>query len=99
MNALSPMTRILPAHRRRAADYRAVFSGPAGERVLADLFDFCGVARECSHLDAEGLNRQEGMRRVALRVASFLNLKDEEIVRRAMSASPFAEHPEDGDET
>lgn len=81
---------LVPAVRRRNADYRAVFSGPVGERVLADLLDACGVARAPGSLDPQSLAFEAGKRRIALRVCSILNLTDEDMARRALER-PYAE--------
>ena len=73
------------ARRRRRADYRAAFSGPAGRRALADLYRFCGMASPSfvpGRPDETAFN--EGRRRVFLRIAAFLEL-DEETIRRMVA--------------
>jgi hypothetical protein len=73
--------------RRTRADYRSVFSGPAGARVLADLLGFCGIGSACGAVDLGALAKHEGRRRVGLRIASFLNLSEEDMAKRAMTAN------------
>lgn len=60
--------------------YRAVFDTPDGRKVLADLMTFCHVDRPVTVPgDAQMSAYNDGMRRVALRIASILRMKDEEI--------------------
>jgi hypothetical protein len=77
----------------RAADYRAVFGSDAGRRVLADLYDFCGVGRDDMPFGGETtglyLAHETGKRRVALRIASILNHDDGELLRRALTGRPY----------
>ena len=71
--------------RRRRADYRAAFSGPAGRRTLADLYRFCGMASSSfvpGRPDETAFN--EGRRRVFLRIAALLEL-DEDSIRRMIA--------------
>jgi len=71
--------------RRRRADYRAVFTGPAGKRALADLYRFCGMGSPSfvpGRPDETAFN--EGRRRVFLRIAAMLEL-DEDTIRRMIA--------------
>lgn len=80
--------------RRRRADYRDAFSGPAGRRALADLYRFCGMASPSfvpGRPDETAFN--EGRRRVFLRIASFLEL-DEDTLRRMIAPDFDADHTE-----
>lgn len=70
------------ARRRRRADYRATFAGPAGRRTLSDLYRFCGMGSPSfvpGRPDETAFN--EGRRRVFLRIAGMLELDDETIRR------------------
>jgi len=74
------------AERRVAQAYRQVFEGsPEAEIALADLLEFCSIGRTQYQpgMSALDLAYEEGKRRVALRVTSFLHLADREIARRA----------------
>lgn len=71
--------------RRRRADYRAAFAGPAGKRTLADLYRFCGMGSPSfvpGRPDETAFN--EGRRRVFLRIAAMLEL-DEDTIRRMIA--------------
>lgn len=49
--------------------YRAVFSGPAGQEVLRDLWEFCGGARlSYNRTTNEEMAFNEGMRNVLYRI-------------------------------
>lgn len=64
--------------------YRTVFQTEEGKRVLADIFDACGVGRQIAVPgDPHGTYFNDGMRRVGLRIASILDMTDEEIIRLA----------------
>ena len=78
--------------RRRRADYRAAFGDPAGRRVLADLYRFCGMASPRfgpGRPDETAFN--EGRRRVFLRIAGLLELDDDTI--RRMIAPDAEDNP------
>ena len=85
MSLRQAISELDPRTRRRNAAYRAVFAGPVGELVLADLLNFCGVGRFCPEV-GEPLARQEGMRRVGLHVATIVGLDDTAIMRRVQQA-------------
>ncbi len=67
--------------RRRRADYVDTFSSPVGERVLADLHEFCGAGKQSYVADPYQTAYNEGMRRVYLRIQGFLRMTDEQITR------------------
>lgn len=70
---------------RMARAYRAAFSGPDGEVVLRDLLDFCNAGRSSIVVDASKMTLvNEGKRLVALRIAGYLNLTDEQILEISM---------------
>lgn len=80
------------ARRRRRADYRATFAGPAGRRTLADLYRFCGMGSPSfvpGRPDETAFN--EGRRRVFLRIAGFLELDEDRI--RKLIAGDEGEEP------
>lgn len=60
-----------------AADYRACFGSPAGQRVLVDLMRFTRYRRP---LDGENLYMAEGSRRVMLRIIDMIALTDEQLL-------------------
>lgn len=60
--------------------YKNVFSTPEGEKVLADLAIFCGqYSPTYQQGDSHDTAYKEGMRRVFLRIHSYLNRDDAEI--------------------
>lgn len=73
---------------RLRRDYRAVFGTDAGQRVLNDLLAFSGFAKDALvPNDPQATGYQLGMRRVALRVLSFLHLDEADLARRAMQVT------------
>lgn len=65
---------------KRATAYKAVFSGPQAEEVLADLRRFCRATLPTA--DVNNVNTTfllEGRREVWLRIASHLQLTDDDI--------------------
>ena len=54
--------------------YRAVFEGDAGEDVLRDLYEFCGLYRQ-AHVAGDPFETafNDGRRRVALRLHAMLS--------------------------
>jgi hypothetical protein len=64
----------------KSRSYKAVFNSPDGERVLADLLNFCGQYK-CSHNpgDANSTAFNEGKRRVSLRILKFIDMEEKEI--------------------
>lgn len=80
--------RDFPAHVRalfvRAQPYRIVFGTSEGQRVLQDLFKFCGMDRDVFVPGAPDQTAyQAGMRRVALRIAGMLKIDEREAMRIA----------------
>lgn len=60
--------------------YKDVFNTPEGEKVLADLAIFCGqFSPTYREGDSHDTAYREGMRRVYLRIHSFLNRDEAEI--------------------
>jgi hypothetical protein len=74
------LSRILNWLRRRQSAYRSVFSGPAGDIVLADLAVFCRATEPTFHADARLHALAEGRREVFLRIQKQLHLSDEQLL-------------------
>jgi hypothetical protein len=67
--------------------YRECFATEAGKYVLRDLFHFCNVSRPVLVPGDPGMTGfNDGLRRVALRIAKQLNMSDDEILRLANQA-------------
>jgi hypothetical protein len=67
-------------NRGKVEDYKLVFSTPQGRRVLKDLLDFCHYNKPTYVVgDSYATHYNEGLRRVALRLTSFLNLDLQEL--------------------
>jgi hypothetical protein len=73
---------------RRRSHYRAAFSTPAGEQVLADLRRFCRAASssvivspQSGVIDTHAMAVNEGRREVYLRICSHLHLDDAALLR------------------
>jgi len=65
---------------KRKQRYMNVFSGPDGEEVLKDLLKFCHYESPTFVVgDQYQTAHNEGMRRVALRIVSIINMDDETI--------------------
>ncbi len=67
--------------KKRRTAYQDTFGSPQGETVLADLHEFCGADKTSFGDDPYLTAYNEGMRRVWLRINSFLNMTDEQILR------------------
>ena len=65
--------------RSRRGDYLTTFLNPVGERVLADLAEFCRARETTFHTDERAHALLEGRREVWLRINKYLNLTDREI--------------------
>ncbi len=63
----------------RGQDYRHVFGGVHGERVLDDLARFCRANESTFHSDPRIEGVLQGRREVWLRVAAHLNLTPDEL--------------------
>lgn len=60
--------------------YKDTFNTPSGEKVLADLASFCGQFEPTYRQgDPYDTAYREGMRRVYLRINSFLNKDEQEL--------------------
>jgi len=65
---------------KRRKQYKDTFSGPNGEAVLKDLLNFCHYDKPTYVIgDQYQTAYNEGMRRVALRITSILNMDDKQI--------------------
>ena len=81
----------------RKNDYRMVFQGSdAGKRVLADIYRFAGLDRQM-HVpgDPFGTTFNDGMRRVALRIAKLLNEDDNKVIQRLEGEDSYGVQAED----
>lgn len=64
----------------KSQDYKEVFNTPAGKRVLKDLLDFCHYSKPTYVVnDPYATHYNEGMRRCALRIVSFMNMEYKQI--------------------
>lgn len=63
----------------RRGDYLTTFNNPVGERVLADLAEFCRARVPTFHENERAHALLEGRREVWLRINKYLNLSDREI--------------------
>jgi hypothetical protein len=62
--------------------YKRLFSGPDGETVLNDLLKFCHFMQPTFVAESPcETSFNEGKRRVALRILSYLNRKDLDLVQ------------------
>lgn len=65
---------------KRRQRYKNTFSGPDGEAVLKDLLRFCHYDKPTFVVgDPYQTAHNEGMRRVALRLLSILNMDDNKV--------------------
>lgn len=72
-----------PAARLRQ-DYQAIFGGPTGERVLADLFKRARIGNSSAVVgDSHMTYFFEGRRDVALHIQNQLSMSDADAVRLA----------------
>ncbi len=80
MNPIKESVKRLRAFlfRRRQA-YLTTFEGPVAAVVLEDLARFCRAHRSTFHQDTHLAARLDGRREVFLRIASQLNLSEEQI--------------------
>jgi len=70
-----------PLNNKLKSAYKTIFNTPEGKTVFKDLVKFCGANRP-SHIPGDPMETayREGMRRVFLRVNSFVNKDFEEIL-------------------
>ena len=77
MTTLLEKARQYLNQRRRA--YITTFKNPVGEIVLADLARFCRASQSTFHTDERTHALLEGRREVWLRIASHLELSEEDL--------------------
>ena len=65
--------------RTRGQDYRFIFGGVHGERVLSDLAKFCRAHESTFHVDPRVEAIMQGRREVWLRISRHLNMTEEEL--------------------
>lgn len=83
---MSLLERVKNSLQRRTA-FKEVFSSPSGERVLAELANYCGILKAAP---AEHLERFEGQRDVYLHIAAILSMTPSDI-RRIVEQQSAAE--------
>lgn len=66
----------------KVQDYKQVFSSQAGERVLNDLIDFCGILKISPSTDTNTEFTNKGMRNVAKYILAKLQTNEAELIRR-----------------
>lgn len=65
---------------KRSVFYKKTFSGPDGQKVLADLRRFCRATVPTADVDNPNTTYLlEGRREVYLRIMAHLNLTDEQV--------------------
>lgn len=75
----------------RIADYRLVFSGDAGQRVLADICRRAGVMQTTWGDDGPfGTAYREGRRRTALEIIEVINSNPESVVDAVLTGTTEA---------
>ena len=77
---------------RIAQDFRDVFSGPVGERVLAQIMAQAQVYAPDTSTDAMTLAFNAGQRNIALMIASYLAYKPRDFVQRAREHNEALTH-------
>lgn len=75
---------------RRRSDYRTVFGTGEGKRVLRDILHLGGVNSNLNTGDAHDTAVNVGAHRLAVTIASMLNMSDREMLE-------LAEEPTDHD--
>lgn len=81
------MTGLFERFWNRRNHYRAVFLPESGQRVLADLREFCRADASCvvvgkdGKIDTHATVLAEGRREVWLRITETLNLTDEQLFK------------------
>lgn len=78
-----------PAKRRISLSqaYKAVFSGPDGERVLYDLMTKGGML-ESGSLDPQEVHFQNGRRSMALEILKQLSFDERRVLQMALTSPP-----------
>lgn len=79
----NPLARL----KQRRADYRAVFAGEAGRRVLADLYSFCLMDQPSFAADPHVTAFNEGRRRVFLRLAALLRMSERDLLNLSLNST------------
>lgn len=64
---------------RKRQKFNEALTGPAGDFLLASLFDFTGFYKQSFSTDPYQTAFNEGKRAVALHIISILDLKEEDI--------------------
>jgi hypothetical protein len=64
---------------QRQQAYRAVFDGPVGRLVLADLALFCRATASTFHADPRAAAQLDGRREVFLRIQEHIQISDDEL--------------------
>jgi len=68
-------------------DFRHVFTTPQGERAITYLYNFCNQGGTTFSQNASEAAYREGMRRVYLQIAGFVQMTDERIYELFQSQS------------
>ncbi|MBT37555.1 MAG: hypothetical protein CL938_03280 [Deltaproteobacteria bacterium] len=79
MKALANVAELRLHRLRMRRYYRMCFEGPGGKIVLSDLKSFCRSDQDLFDTDARKEAYLLGMRRVLLRITSFLNMSLEDV--------------------
>lgn len=66
-------------------DFRYIFTTPQGERALTYLYHFCKQGVSTHSSSDRDSSFQEGMRRVYLQIAGFVQMTDEKIYELAQT--------------
>ena len=73
--------KLNPLFRKRQAAYVKTFSGPEGQKVLADLRRFCRATVPTADVNNPNVTYMlEGRREVFLRIAAHMNLTEEDVI-------------------
>lgn len=73
-NTLAPVAKV--------QDYKQVFGSQAGERVLNDLIDFCGIIKILPSNDTNQEFTAKGMRNVVKYILAKLQTNERELMER-----------------
>jgi hypothetical protein len=87
------LDRVKNSLQRRSA-YKDAFTSPSGQRILADLADFCGILKAAPY---EHIERAEGRRDVYLHIVAILDMTPSDIRRiveqqAAIEGDPLNDH-------
>jgi len=99
--SFAPELATLPRRRwwnrlvRRRKDFKETFASPQGQRVLAELADFCGLLKTSVIEGAPELTAvNEGKRMVFLHIAHILSQDDAQVMGLARHIEATEEHGE-----